>query len=304
MSKKLPKIIIPIEGIDTDVSIGRGLTLGAFLDCLRYAGVMDIRDKQITLYPPRWVDPWGWAKLQMGRLPSFGFRPRIEEYETGGRLPKSGPTRTRIVEYEEIKMLTRGLYPQRYCPKTNREELSGVLVGCSGLTEIRIGRGFESPKRGHKVMLLQRDLRGRKHYLMDTGLTERMCTVAAARWCPSNGKVLIGGLGLGAVVLRLAKKSSKIIVCEVDAEVTNLVWGRLTSWCEKQGYPADLGVEKTDIQTHLRMTTELYDFIYLDIWERPEQVKRGDLIKLKELAERRLRRGGRVMVWQERRMKK
>jgi len=301
---KLPKIVLSAEGINSHAHIGRGLTLGAFLDCLRYAGMLEYENNRITLYPPRGVDSWKWAKLQMGRLESFGFQPRIEEFSAGGRLLKSGLIRTKIVEYEEIKMLTRGLYPQRYCPKTNEEELSGVLVDSSGLTTISIGRGFENPKRGHKVMLIQRDFNGRKHYLMDTSSRERMCAVAAARWCPGKGKVLIAGLGLGVTALKLANRPLKIAVCEVDSDVIKLVWGRLISWCEKRGYPAELKLEQMDIQTHLRATTDLYDFIYLDIWEEPGQVKKDDLIALKELAKRRLTKYGRVMVWQESRMKR
>lgn len=300
-----PKIIVKLDRINLDQHVGAFLSLGELLDVLRYAGAInfDSGSGELTLYPPENSGGWHWAELQINNIKSFGLPCELREYPVSNVPLPDRPIRTKIVEYEEIKMLTDGLYPERYCPKTNREELGGVTVARSGLASLVITRGWEKPKHGHKIQLKIIDWQGGKHVLMDTNTRERMSALAAARWCPAGAKVLIAGLGLGVVALKLAKKAHEITVVEVDSRVKNLVWHKLTKWCSSHRYPAELKIELNDIQTYLRETTKLYDFIYIDIWEHTKP-KPSDLRELKELAKKRLNKGGRVMIWQERRMRR
>lgn len=214
------------------------------------------------------------------------------------------PACTKIVRYEEILMLTRGLYPSKYVPLKNADEMFGVLVSKRGDARLYIGREFEPPEQGHKaVLILQRN--GQNEYWMDTGMQERMNSLAAVRVCPKDAKVLVSGLGLGVVLLKLARSSKpvSIHVCERERDVIRLVWPRVLAWCKAQGYRPKLSVEQCDVGQHLERAKKRYDYIYLDLWPQVDPVFYKDATEMKDLAKKNIRRGGRVTIWQIRQMR-
>lgn len=117
-----------------------------------------------------------------------------------------------------LDMLTRGAYPDRCCPRTDAEELRGVLVAQTGGAYIAIGRGFDPPQHGHKAWL-----RVDSTNWMSTAPKERPYAAQAARLCRPGSDAFVGGLGLGLVILWLAHRCKSITVAEIDERVIRLV---------------------------------------------------------------------------------
>jgi hypothetical protein len=287
-------------------------TFQTVMECLQHAGKVKTNDdySEIEFGPPDWVakkKQWGWAQGVRDRAATFGLKVELREWHEPslkGLEHFDDPIRTKVIPYEEILMLTGGQYPRRYCPRSNTEETRGVVVEERGELSLKVGRGFEQARWGHKAFLTETDPQGRVHYQMDTGLRERRMVYGSLRWIPPKANVLVAGLGLGVVVLNLAKKPRGIHIVEVNTAVRDLIWHRLTRWCEAKHYPGELSLEINDIQTHLRFTTHLYDIIYLDIWDHMEKTSLADVEALEALARRRLKLGGRVITWARKTLKK
>lgn len=306
------RLVIKLNEPDYSVRIDKNYkTLQDLLECFSHAGLIKYEGNEIEFSLPAFIakrQQWQRAQDIRDRARSFGLKMELKEvYRPGrsdlGRL-RDEPIKTRILAYEELLMLTNGIYPDRYCPKTNDDEMKGVIIDEHGKLTLKIGRGFESPRDGHKVMLIETDPQGRMHYQMDTGLQERRMVYASMRWIPESADVLVAGLGLGVISLQLAKKPRTIHVVEVNPNVRYLIWHKLTRWCEKRGYPGKLTIEDNDIQNYLRFTPNLYDVVYLDIWDATtNKVKWGDVVALEDMAKRRLKPGGRVITWARKRLK-
>jgi len=231
-----------------------------------------------------------------------------KDIETGNRRYPSSfaylPACTKVVRYEEILMLTGGLYPNKYVPLRNCDEMFGILVSKRGNARLYIGREFEPADQGHKaVLILQRN--GYPSYWMDTGIQERMNSLAAVKSCPQDAKVLVSGLGLGVVALKLARSGRpvSIHVCELERDVIRLIWPRVLSWCKTKGYTPKLSIECTDVAEHLKQAKRRYNYIYLDIWPQVDPVYYKNATDMKTLARKNLLPKGRVTVWQIRQMR-
>src|SRR5207302_8131207 len=147
------------------------------------------------------------------------------------------PLRTTIQPREDLLMLTNDKYPTEFCPRTNAEETRGAIVakiygGPLGKAYIGIGRGWENPKEGHKAFLISQ-----KHFWVDSNLNERMSMMGAVAWCPRDAKrIFVGGLGLGLILLYLAKFlkkrniNAKVTVVELDPLVIKLVEPLIRPW--------------------------------------------------------------------------
>lgn len=140
---------------------------------------------------------------------------------------------TRIQPREDLLMLTEGQYPKRFCPVTSVQETTGITVnqivkGKIRLAFIGIGRGWENAKHGHKAYLWVRG----KGMLMTTSYDERQSMKGAVAWCPKNARVFIGGLGLGLILIYLAKtrQPKSVTVCEIDPLVIQLVYPKVKAW--------------------------------------------------------------------------
>ena len=196
------------------------------------------------------------------------------------------PAHTRVVLHEEILMLTRGLYVDKYIPIRNSDEMHGILISKRGNTRMYVGREFEPADQGHKVVLISY-INKQPYYRIDTGIHERMLSLAAVKTCPKDAKVLVSSLGLGGVVIKLAHsgKPISIHVCEPEHDVIRLVWPRLVAWCKQKGYIPKLSIQCCDVVTHLQPTKRRYNYIYLDIWSTPNEY---DTVDVKKLARRNL----------------
>jgi len=168
-------------------------------------------------------------------------------------------------------MLTEGQYPEKFCPKTSREEIAGILVGKHGKARLIVGRGFEHFKHGHKVSLITRN-----GHQMDTNYNERQSMKGAVAWCPESARVFIGGLGVGLILLYLAKtgKPREVVVCEIDKDVINLVEPRLRKWFKKH-YP-DFNWKVICGDALVEVTKgEPYDWVFMDLWKSVTSVTCG-----------------------------
>lgn len=116
---------------------------------------------------------------------------------------------------------------------------------------------------------------------------------------PCSGNVLVGGLGIGYIVERLAEKPEvrSVVVVEKSPEVVELVWGHL----DTKGKAV---VVCCDIFNYLSLRREGFDFICLDVWkdESKEEYK-NVLLPLRKLAEKSVSPEN-VLCWQENEMRK
>jgi len=178
------------------------------------------------------------------------------------RLPRndSRPLRisTRVRRRPDLDMLTRGQYPERYCPRTDAEEMRGVLVAQTQGAYIAIGRGFEPPRHGHKAFL-----RVDGRFWMSTSPKERLMVAQDARRCPPGADAFVGGLGLGLIVLYLARRCRCITVAEIDERVIRLVWPRLVDYLQPRYPDLELRIFLADALDVVRREPGRYDFVYI-----------------------------------------
>lgn len=200
---------------------------------------------------------------------------RLAEYEA--RLASSARPRrqrrddarpyeidTTIRRLPVLDMLTRGQYPERYCPRTVGEELQGVLVAETDGGYISIGRGFEPARHGHKASLWLDDT-----LWMSTAPAERMCSARAARACPDRADAFVGGLGLGLVLMHLGPRCRAITVAERDERVIRMVWPRLAGYLGPRHGSLELRLLYADAYDAVAGEPGRYDYVYFDIWPDP-----------------------------------
>jgi len=171
---------------------------------------------------------------------------------------------TRIVVREDLLMLTEGQYPYKYCPKTSAEELfghQGDIVNENGV-RIFVSRGWADRNYGHYVYLIVD-----KKLWMTTDKDENESIMEAVKECPNNARVFIAGLGLGLVLLHLAKsrKAREVLVVEIEPRVIKYVEPRVRKWLSKH-YPdfnwkVICGNALEEVSKHGK-----FDWIFFDIW--------------------------------------
>jgi len=205
---------------------------------------------------------------------------------------------TKIVVREDLLMLTEGLYPKMFCPKTTAEELfgnQGVVVNRNGI-KILVSRGWQPPEYGHYVYLCVD-----KKLWMTTDFQERTSMKLSVKQCPLNARVFIGGLGLGLVLLYLAKsrKTREVIVVEREPRVIKEVEPRVRKWLTVH-YPSFqwkviCGDALEEVTKHGK-----FDWIFFDIWSnktprRDEPTEKEVKIRAKPYLSRR----GKLTLWTE-----
>lgn len=150
--------------------------------------------------------------------------------------------------------------------KQNREDLllltgevdppAGVFASDDGVelhvVECELGKEMKLFIDGREVMVTSPE----EHLSMERSVAE----------CPDNARVFIGGLGLGLVLLYLAnsRKSTSVLVCEIHAQVLNLVRRRVERWFT-QNYP-DFNFEIINGDAFSEVVKHgKFDWIYIDL---------------------------------------
>lgn len=213
------------------------------------------------------------------------------------QLPRNDPrppeVRTRVKIRPDLAMLTQGQYPQRYCPKTNQEEMRGVLVTECQSARISIGRGFESPRHGHTASLVI----DRKHW-MNTSPVERLMMGQDARRCTAGSDAFVGGLGLGLIVLYLARRCRCITVAEIDERVVRMVWPRLVAYLRPRYPDLELRIFVADALHVVGREPKRYDFVYMDIWPAATS-KEKKVVQMARLCARYAQPQATILCWAE-----
>jgi hypothetical protein len=170
---------------------------------------------------------------------------------------------TRIVLREDLLMLTDGKYPREYLPLTSTEEIDKFpyIVNARGL-KIFISRGWGDPEFGHYVYLM---LDGKMW--MTTQRDEHGSMMESLKDCPTNARVFIAGLGLGLVLLYLAKsgKSYDVVVVEKDGRVIDAVESRIRNWLKKFYPDFRWKVFQGDAYDAIS-NCGTFDWMFWDIW--------------------------------------
>jgi hypothetical protein len=110
-----------------------------------------------------------------------------------------------------------------------------------------------------------------------------------------EGSVLIGGLGLGYIVKKLAMKDrvTSITVVEKSTHVITLVWKYL-------GVEPKGKVVQMDLFEFLKKNKEKFDYAFYDIWAGDgETVLKEYVLPLRELTEPFVKSEKRIICWQE-----
>jgi len=177
---------------------------------------------------------------------------------------------TLIVPREDLLMLTYGQYPRRYCPRTSLEELElppWCIIAKKRNVRLFVSRGWTDPCYGHYVYLLE----GKIGWMM-TQKEEDELMRKAVEECPSDARrVFIGGLGLGLVLLHLAKSGKveeEAVVAEINEDIIELVEPRIRWWFGRH-YPEFNSKLKVVHGDALKLVGELgpFDWIFQDLWD-------------------------------------
>lgn len=213
------------------------------------------------------------------------------------------PCRTHIVPHEELLMLTYNKYGEEFVPVTDLEEMGGVKVAELGHARIIVGRGSMfcpvPATWGHEVYLY---INGKMW--MSTGKDEKDSMAEAAELCRKNARCFVGGLGLGVVLLALAKKQPGLItVCEIDQDVIDLIWPRVTAWISKKYPDVKLEVIHGDAFVEVQKNGP-YDLAFMDMWPDANHTDENmELVRKAELAaNRNLTPNGKVVCWMKNRI--
>lgn len=175
-------------------------------------------------------------------------------------------TPTRLTQRPELVMLSRGQY-LKYAPRTNHKETHGVLVGRCGKASIIFGRTIGTrPQHGHTA-----HLRIDGKLWMSTDDREKYMMMNYARRCPAKADAFVGGLGLGLVVLCLARRSRCITVAEIDQDVIELVWPRLVAYCSERYPDLVLRLYHGDARDALAQNPARYDYVFCDWWPNADK---------------------------------
>ncbi|VVB54572.1 Uncharacterised protein [uncultured archaeon] len=205
---------------------------------------------------------------------------------------------TAIIMHEDLLMFTDGQYPQKYCCETTFEELycdkARTVVHERGV-KIFISRGFTRPEHGHYVYLFV----DRKLW-MCTDPEERASMDRAVKNCSEDARVYIAGLGLGQVLLALARtgKAKEVIVVEREQRVIDIVEPIVRRWMSAH-YPAFnwkvvQGDAVKEVGNHGK-----FDWIFFDIWSDGDASNKDEPNpqEVKSRAEKSVTVNGKVDIW-------
>jgi len=193
---------------------------------------------------------------------------------------------------EDLLMLTEYRFPNDIdiCPWRMDEE-DGIIVDSYGKAELILTCNFWNASEGYIV-----NLRENHRYWMGSGLEEREIMREIAARCIAQSSVLVGGLGLGIIVLELCKRSPRHIqIWEISRDIANLVYPKLSRWCEEHYR----GVELELVIGDVRDAKGSYDFVFYDIWDSVGPEHAALVEEMKILGKSLVVEGGEVICWQE-----
>lgn len=175
-----------------------------------------------------------------------------------------------VVRRPELIMLTEGQYPNRYLPRSPLEGNRGVLVGRRGKAQLIIGDSWWAKlRRGHVARLVVGDT----HWITASD-NERLMMAKDARQCPMGADAFVAGLGLGVVILYLARRCKCITVAEIEQDVIELIWPRLVRYCSERYPNLVLRLYHGDALKAIGQEPGRYDFVYWDILENADKSQR------------------------------
>lgn len=138
-----------------------------------------------------------------------------------------------------------------------RHTISRFVIPENSIESIRLSMQGRGVKPGTYTKL-ERD---RILVMTDTPAEMRDHSFAVS---DAEGRVLIGGLGIGMVLQAIAKKPevNHIVVFEREQEVVDLVWPHY-----KAMFGDKISIEVCDVMTRKPKKDERYDFAWWDIWD-------------------------------------
>lgn len=113
-----------------------------------------------------------------------------------------------------------------------------------------------------------------------------------------EGKILIGGLGLGVILKQLQKKDDiiKVIVIDNSPEVIKMVWKYLE-------LDNRFKIIQDNIKHYIKTTTKTFDYIYIDTFlDMNKKIYKKKVLPLKKLAEKMAPKDN-IFFWRENKFK-
>lgn len=137
---------------------------------------------------------------------------------------------------------------------------------------------------------------------MTTDKEEHQSMIVAMQSCPQNAKVFIGGLGLGLILLYLAKSNNtkEVLVAEISQKVIDAIEPRLRLWFNEY-YPSfKWQVIRGDALEEVKKHGK-FDWIFFDIWSNPHQTYKDQPKEeeIKKIARPYLTKHGKLTLWTE-----
>ncbi len=175
---------------------------------------------------------------------------------------------TTIQVRDDLLMLTDDQYPERYCPSTGYEEIMAAnfdrfIVDRVGKAKLFVSRGWESFYYGHYVYLSEGGI-----MWMTSDKDERDSILwAVVEKCPDNARVFTAGLGLGVMLLYLAKsgKSVEVVVAERSGDIIELIEPKIRPWLQRR-FPSFKWTVIQGDALDLVASCGKFDWIFFDIW--------------------------------------
>ncbi len=198
----------------------------------------------------------------------------------GANFTRLNPTTIQV--RDDLLMLTGDQYPERYCPSTSLEEIQAAsidrfIVDRVGNAKLFISRGWEPLYHGHYAYLSEGGV-----MWMTSDKDERDSMLwAVVDKCPDHARVFVAGLGLGIVLLYLAKsgKSVEVIVAEKSENIIELIEPKIRPWLQGR-FPHFKWTVIHGDALELVASTGSFDWIFFDIWMG--SILRGNAITVEE----------------------
>ena len=154
---------------------------------------------------------------------------------------------------EELLMLTYGKYKPEDYPKTVHGQKELIL---------HIDNDPVNPEDGHCAYLALDQI-----IWMTTHRGEHMDMRNAITVCPDNARIFVGGLGLGLILLYLARagKAREVIIAEINPYVIKVIEPRLRWWFSEYYPDFNWRVVQGDAEVEIRNHGK-FDWIFWDIW--------------------------------------
>jgi len=192
-----------------------------------------------------------------------------------------------MLEKEELKLLTYGEYdPETYPPRKTLHGQKEIIL--------HIDVDPVNPEDGHcAYLVLDRVV------WMTTHRGEQMDMANAIKVCPDNARVFVAGLGVGLILLFLAraKKAHEVVVAELSPHVIRVVEPRLRYWFDKN-YP-DFKWSVVEGDAEIEATKHgKFDWFFWDIWPVADFRERAS-DKFVEISKPYLTENGVITTWHD-----